>query len=178
MESPLWQTSISLFPLRSLHPRKLFPTNDSQKPASFRALFIPILHRRPRPITLPSPACPYQPHRPDPSKAEKKEKKKSLLLHSHHRTSKMCPTHSAEASDGVQQVNGANGHVEGHVAVETPAAHGNTNGFANGQANGTVSNGHSTQPFKSRAEDLLSNVSSFKIIESTLRGGFPAPLSL
>ncbi len=80
----------------------------------------------------------------------------------------MCPTHSAPSSGGVQQVNGANGHVDGHVAVETSATNGGSAAAANG--NGS-SNGYTSQPFKSgRAEDLLSNVSNFKIIESTLRG--------
>ncbi|KDN45962.1 homocitrate synthase [Tilletiaria anomala UBC 951] len=90
----------------------------------------------------------------------------------------MCPTHSAESSGGVQQISGANGQVNGHVAVETPATRSATsnsgaNGSANSNENGRaqVSDSYNNQPFRSRAEDLLSNVSNFKIIESTLREG-------
>lgn len=80
----------------------------------------------------------------------------------------MCPTHSAPSEGGVQQVNGANGEVNGHVAVETPVTRAATTPAA--RANGHARDGYTSQPFKSRAEDLLSNVSNFKIIESTLRG--------
>ncbi len=71
----------------------------------------------------------------------------------------------------IQQVNGT--APDTHVAIDTSAP--NTNGAANG-ANGalaTADNGNvgSVQPFNTRYSDFLSNVSNFKIIESTLREG-------
>ena len=95
-----------------------------------------------------------------------------------------CP----DCAPGDGPVQRVNGHVEGiektHIGIENTLSNGshsahasNGNGAAstsNGNANGSSSStnaGYSTMPFSSRASDLLSNVSNFKIIESTLREG-------
>lgn len=100
----------------------------------------------------------------------------------------MCPT----PSEGVQH---ANGHVDGientHVGVDTttvrpPGSGANgtpASGSANGAVNGALAAAAHSQsvaqanaalaaqsPFNPRYSDFLSNVSNFKIIESTLRG--------
>ncbi|KAJ1020374.1 hypothetical protein NDA13_005694 [Ustilago tritici] len=72
----------------------------------------------------------------------------------------MCD-HSEPSS--VQQVNG--GAPDTHVAIDTTAP--NTNGHV-AKTSGNVGE---VQPFNTRYSDFLSNVSNFKIIESTLREG-------
>ncbi|PWN21810.1 homocitrate synthase [Microstroma glucosiphilum] len=94
----------------------------------------------------------------------------------------MAPSTSCpDCQDSEGPVRKVNGHVEGiektHVGVENTVANGHVNGNGNGAAstssngNSNGSSGYSTMPFSSRASDLLSNVSNFKIIESTLREG-------
>ncbi|PWN46980.1 hypothetical protein IE53DRAFT_279328 [Violaceomyces palustris] len=81
----------------------------------------------------------------------------------------MCD-HSEPSS--IQQVNGTNVD-ETHVAVDTSAARPNGHGVTLRHLNSDAGAG---QPFQNRYSDFLSNVSNFKIIESTLRGksaGFP-----
>ncbi len=74
----------------------------------------------------------------------------------------MCD-HSEPAP--IQHVNGT--APDTHVAIDTSAPnHNGSNGVA--KDNGNVGN---VQPFASRYSDFLSNVSNFKIIESTLREG-------
>ena len=81
----------------------------------------------------------------------------------------MCPCQNgasqpADSSEMVQvPLNGAT-NVNG-----TNGANGNTtaNGSVNGHANGST---RPFNPYAPRASDFLSNVSNFKIIESTLRG--------
>ena len=72
----------------------------------------------------------------------------------------MCD-HSEPSS--VEQVNG--GAPDTHVAIDTTAR--NTNGHV-AKTSGNVGE---VQPFNTRYSDFLSNVSNFKIIESTLREG-------
>lgn len=87
----------------------------------------------------------------------------------------MSPTTSCpDCAPSEGPVKHVNGHIDGiektHVGVE------NTVGKANGTGNGAApsphqQSGYTSQPFSNRASDLLSNVSNFKIIESTLREG-------
>lgn len=70
-----------------------------------------------------------------------------------------CPA-SAPTEGPVRQANGGETTAD-HVAIETPVSH-------HGPPAGKE---YSTQPFANRASDFLSNVSNFKIIESTLREG-------
>ncbi|CAO1627327.1 unnamed protein product [Sympodiomycopsis kandeliae] len=90
-------------------------------------------------------------------------------------TSSTCP--DCPPSEG--PIKHVNGHIDGiektHVGVENTV--GKTNGTGNGvagESNGASPHqqaGYNSQPFSTRASDLLSNVSNFKIIESTLREG-------
>lgn len=79
-----------------------------------------------------------------------------------HPGDEMVPVDVSGAPPVAHSVNGANGHSNG------------TNGTSNGHSNGQ-SNGHAqrpTNPYAPRYADFLSNVSNFKIIESTLRGNY------
>ena len=91
----------------------------------------------------------------------------------------MCPCQngaseqqSAEKSEMVQVP--LNGSTSAHSVASTAAASNGVNGHANGTANGTAPRPQRPiNPYAPRASDFLSNVSNFKIIESTLRGTFP-----
>ena len=86
----------------------------------------------------------------------------------------MCP-----CENGAAQPAGNTEMVEvplnGSTSAHSVAANG-ANGHASNGVNGSASNGAGTQrpfnPYAPRASDFLSNVSNFKIIESTLRGEF------
>lgn len=73
-----------------------------------------------------------------------------------------CPT-CPDSEGPIRTVNGAAENIqETHVGINTSNGHGNGAGHAGSYA---------ASPFGGRASDLLSNVSNFKIIESTLREG-------
>ena len=90
------------------------------------------------------------------------------LIYNHHihplATQLIMCDHSEPTA--IQQVNGS--APDTHVAIDTSAP--NTNGVAAAAAKDT-GNAGSVQPFNTRYSDFLSNVSNFKIIESTLREG-------
>ena len=83
-----------------------------------------------------------------------------------------CPNCPTNEETGVAQVNGDVSKT--HVGIETANPNGkvatqaNGHGQSNGQQVRNVPEAHASQPM--RYSDFLSNVSNFKIIESTLRG--------
>ena len=83
----------------------------------------------------------------------------------------MCPCQNgaSQPADNSEMVQVP---LNGSTSAHSVSSNANGHPTANGAANGTA-NGRSTRPFNPyapRASDFLSNVSNFKIIESTLRG--------
>ena len=89
----------------------------------------------------------------------------------------MCPHQNGDSlPNDLSQMVAINGSQNGTSSSATPRANG-----VNGQStsNGARSSQNQRRnPYAPRASDFLSNVSNFKIIESTLRGRFPSPIDL
>lgn len=87
----------------------------------------------------------------------------------------MCPCQNgaSQPADNSEMVQvPLNGSTSAHSVAANGAngANGQVVNGTNGHVNGTSSSQRPFNPYAPRASDFLSNVSNFKIIESTLRG--------